>query len=113
MRDAGEAELAARLLGVADQSLRWPRHGLARVPVDLRRRAHEGEMVAFLYARGTPTHREELLERFGLKQGNLSRVLANLATAGLVERHSERRKQLVGLTAAGREAHLSRPGGRE
>lgn len=110
--DAGESETAAKLLGVADQSLRWLRHGLARPPADLRRRAHESEIVALLHGRGVAMWREEVGEKLGLKQGNLTRVLANLATSGLVERRHEGRRQLVCLTAAGREAYRSRIGSR-
>jgi len=111
MRDAGEVELGAKLLGIADQTLRWVHYGLARPRKDIRRRAHEYRILVFLDGHeGKKAWREEIKAEFSLKQGNLSRVLANLATGGFVERHAEGRRQLVELTAQGREAINQRPG---
>lgn len=70
---------------------------------DLVGRSHVKEILIYIYE--GPDHsieRRKLVERLGLKDANLSRVLAMMLNAGLVERSARGKHAIFSLTSSGR-----------
>ena len=86
------------LADLLDQSARFPKLHPRR---DLARRKHVAPILSMLSLADGPTRRGAIARGTGLKEANLSRILANLVSAGLVSRRYEGRDAILELTSEG------------
>ncbi len=108
MIEAGATELGTKLLGVCDLVLRWLQFGTTRPAAAIRQRAHELPILQTIEKRGGLAWRKDIMTEHTLKEGNASRILANLASDGFIERTFYGQRMQVSLTARGRETLKTR-----
>jgi hypothetical protein len=72
--------------------------------LDVTRRQHVAETLAFLAQNGGRTNRVAIGERLGLAQANLTRVLNLMLAAGLLERTTHGKEAIFALSRAGMDA---------
>ncbi|WP_375312821.1 winged helix-turn-helix domain-containing protein [Bradyrhizobium sp. A5] len=82
-------------------------------PGVVKARKHDAQILQILARSNVPVERSRILRETKLRDANLSRILANLAASGLVNRQTEGREVLVSITDAGRMqvSHLPAAGG--
>jgi predicted transcriptional regulator len=71
-------------------------------PCVVKARKHDAQILQILARSSAPVERSRILRETKLRDANLSRILANLAASGLVNRQTEGREVLVTITDAGR-----------
>lgn len=93
------AERFTVLADFLDQSLRFSKLHPAS---ELLARKHVRTVLEVLLAHQGTVTRAKIAERVGLRDANMSRVLANLASAGWIKRRTEGREVVVSLTEEGK-----------
>ena len=101
---ASDASLAAKLRALSDLIAQSARFAELQPLDEVLNRKHVTDILRMLAAATGPTARADLARSTGLANANLSRVLAILASSGLVERKSSGKEALFSLTAAGHAA---------
>jgi DNA-binding MarR family transcriptional regulator len=101
--DRGLSSLSERTLVLSELVLESARFASMNVPQDMMRRPHVVSILEAICALGVDTPREDVRKRTGLGQANLSRILASLISAGLVDRKRAGREALLSLTSLARE----------
>ncbi len=110
---AGDLERANKLAAYADLAIESVRFGRLHALGDVCARAHVRDILQVLKTHGNTALRTVVLAETGLKQANLSRVLAHMASSGLISRQTDGKNVTLTLTSLGREAITSprSPGG--
>lgn len=108
-RRASGASLAEKLRVLSDLIAQSARFAELQPVDEVLNRKHVIAILRRLASSVAPTARADLARSTGLANANLSRVLAVLASSGLVERKSSGKEALFSLTSAGRSV-LERKG---
>jgi signal transduction histidine kinase len=96
--------LADRFTVLADLLDQSARFATFQSKEELKNRKHVGAILELLARYNAPVERSVVAKETGLRDANLSRILANLASAGWIVRRYEGRQLYVGLTNEGLEA---------
>ncbi len=101
----GAAERIAAFAALTAQSVRFA----DAQPVDkILQRKHVVELLEELSRSNAPVPRARIADKLGLVDANLSRILAILASAGLIKRQRDGKEALFALTEFGRRSFIRR-----
>lgn len=103
LRESGLHELSWQVAALGDLIDRSARFAELQPLDEVLTRRHVADVIRVLSGSGGRMDRLALLQASGLKQSNLSRMLALLEGHGLVRRVQEGRETKISLTAAGKE----------
>jgi DNA-binding MarR family transcriptional regulator/signal transduction histidine kinase len=105
-RDTSLAERFTSLADMLEQSARFADVHSAEA---VRERKHDPAVLQLLYGRSRPVERSYLIEKLEIGESNLSRVLLNLVSAGLIAKSTKGREVFLELTPEGRAAAAKIP----
>lgn len=99
-----KSPLAERLTSFADLLEQSSRFAEVHSTETMKERKHDAGILQLLFSRSGPTERSHLIETLRIGESNLSRVLLNLVSAGLITKSAKGREAFLELTPEGRVA---------
>jgi DNA-binding transcriptional ArsR family regulator len=104
LTELGEPGVGERVGAMADLALESARFGAKHSVESVMCKSHVLEIIKALQVRGGAAKRGEIMSATGLRQSNLSRVLAVMAAVGLVDRQPEGKEVRFSVTRKALEA---------
>ncbi|MGY4198921.1 hypothetical protein [Bradyrhizobium sp. USDA 4520] len=104
-----KSPLAERLTSFADLLEQSSRFAEVHSAETMKERKHDASILELLLRRSGPTERSHLIETLRIGESNLSRVLLNLISSGLITKSTKGREVLLELTSEGRVAAAKLP----
>jgi hypothetical protein len=93
-------ELAVRISVIAELALESDRFGRTHSSADMLTKQHVQSILSFLSKQGGTAKRDDIKQAVQLEQSNLTRVLNNMSSVGLIERRRLGREKIIALAQA-------------